>query len=433
MTRDLLSLINDLLVEIFEYAVLDDIENGAFQSLKLSHISQQCRSLVLGRPNLWTNIRHGPELRSMDFVDACLERSGDLPLSIVVSVVSPDHEPLIVEPNTFMTRIAERAADRCKSMRFCYLPRPAPDPSARPRPLGMLYLDTDLWVGEGVFPELQTLDIRFPVLPTDFFLGTGRWSHRLWETPHPFPKLRSLSLRSFTLYQIYGYDDLTTLDIKCSDAGLTLFPEFLNSCHALQNLRFHLYLTGSITQGLSQPFTISSLRDFLFTLSVDGSLKVDNQLQFIFSQTVFTHLPAFDIRIEFLDEESWRQQWDEPVNDVVRSAPEQLDFGQYLKEIIRDGNFPSVETLRISLAARLETIPPYEYAKFTVPVQLLPLLRRLYLQSDLLLSPDVDQGESQEIAGHLGEDLRVELEARLLNEETWLERINGQSSGQPAF
>ncbi|KLO18490.1 hypothetical protein SCHPADRAFT_886198 [Schizopora paradoxa] len=418
MARDLLSLIDDLIHSIFNYAVLDDLDNGAFMSLKLSHISQRYRSLLLANPKFWTIIRHGPELRSMDYVDACLERSNGLPLSIVVSVVAPEHDPLIIETHIFMTRIRERAADRCKSIRVYYLPRPSQNSYLRPSSS-----DTYRWCGMGVFPELQILDIRFPSIPTLFVVGTGIWTQRFKQIPSPFPKLQNLSLRGFAPYCINGYNDLATLNITSSDVGLTRLPQFLESCHALQNLHLTLHMSRSArTQLLPRTFPLASLRDFRFTLLVDGSLEAENRLKHIFSLLVFPNLPTLDIRIEFLDEESWRNQWVEPVDYVSCSVPEVLDFGEYLREIIREDKFPSVETLRISLAARFTTISTYQSAKFSVPVQFLPALRSLSLQSDMLLSPDVDQGGNE---GRRGGDLRVNLDARLLIEKLWLERING--------
>ncbi|KLO18493.1 hypothetical protein SCHPADRAFT_120034 [Schizopora paradoxa] len=218
-----MALADDLLYHTFEYAILDDLENGAFDALSFSRVSRRFRSQALANPKLWTNIRHGPELRSMDFVAACLQRSGDLPLNIIASIVPSDHASLAVATNAFMTFIREHAAARCKSMQLRYLPRTW---SYR-KPL---FESPDLWVGDGVFPELQVLKISFPLLPSDIYFATALWSRRFLEARSPFPKLQELSLRNFTPYILDGNNNLSRLDLTCTNQSSRHLQKFLVSC-----------------------------------------------------------------------------------------------------------------------------------------------------------------------------------------------------------
>jgi len=345
---------------------------------------------------------------------------------VTVTPLEAEHEQFYIniKHDIFMAAITERAANRCRWLRFRYLPTPACEWSFR-----RYEMDANIWVGDGVFPNLEGIDVRFPMFSRSF--NNACWSRRFRETPFPFPKLRELSLQGLTPYQMKGYSDLVRLDLTCSDLCGTYPPDFLASCPSLQDIHIAFYFTSNLfTIFPPQIFTVPSVRDFHFELFVNGNLKGENYLKYNFSQLVFVNLPTLHIHIEFLSYEHWPRLWDDCVNFILESAPEQLDFGKYLKEIIREGTFPAVESLRVSFASKFSADVLYDRATFAIPVHFLPALTRLELQSNLLLVPELEEGGGDEISAEVvgRPTVMVNVNAQMLHEEEWLHQIRGKSN-----
>ncbi len=109
----------------------------------------------------------------MELIETCLQRSGALPLNIVVTVPLPEaeHEQFYfnIKHDIFMAAITEHAANRCRWLCFHYVLRPSCDWRLR-----QYRIDANLWVGDGVFPNLEGIYIRFPMFSRSF--NNGHWS-----------------------------------------------------------------------------------------------------------------------------------------------------------------------------------------------------------------------------------------------------------------
>ena len=78
------SMPEDVLAIIFDFVLSQD--RTPFSALKLSHVSRRFRVAALSKPQLWTYISGSERHPEMGLINACLERSQDMPLTVHLNV-----------------------------------------------------------------------------------------------------------------------------------------------------------------------------------------------------------------------------------------------------------------------------------------------------------------------------------------------------------
>ncbi|KLO15448.1 hypothetical protein SCHPADRAFT_995829, partial [Schizopora paradoxa] len=119
MTIDITSLPPELLEIIFEHVLQDTIaEERALTALTLTHICSRFRQITIACPQLWTCLcrRHGRP--GFSLINACIERSRNFPLDIVLYFYrsTENEEEMVVDP--FMIDIVFPLRARWQSCTF---------------------------------------------------------------------------------------------------------------------------------------------------------------------------------------------------------------------------------------------------------------------------------------------------------------------------
>lgn len=239
--------------------------------ITISHVSRHFRIVAIQTLTLWTVIRvRDFEDPRLDYLETCLQRSGTLPLSLLLNCTTPGSPPrsatmqvtILIRSN--LSRVERFAANFESSKAICRIVRKLDKPAPQLTSLKLSYWGDDDNNG-----------------PTQTFSRKHAYN---FPSLLPGNKLTELKLRGVPIpWWRCDFKNLTELVLEDYFAGLSLgHQEFWtiieNSASSLRRLRlgcFRLRPTSPTNLNIQKPYVLKSLdRLELLTISLNDSLTI---------------------------------------------------------------------------------------------------------------------------------------------------------------
>ncbi|KLO06547.1 hypothetical protein SCHPADRAFT_910264 [Schizopora paradoxa] len=401
---NLLSLPDELLSKCFEFAFEEDLEDGSFISLRLSHVSRRCRVVALGNATIWTTLLHDSRLHSLDFIRACISRSRNLPFTVVVTFPERDLESAYtyinsVSPADYLAFLKRHVRlERCRRVVVEYDPglleeglqlqddeweHFAPGGflvNVRPECFVIRVPYSHYW-GEDNDSDSEAEDRLSPLISGTFLKSAILGSRLEHLTIHAPPKLLE--------YTDLRFGSLSSLHLSLNYESRVSAAKFLRCFPELQdlNITMNLHSPTSTIPNTKELFSLPSIRNLRFDISVchDSDRDLD-EVQLPWKDCVFPNAVTMDVRLKF--------QIMTYANGTTQLHRSEWKFRPLVEFIFRNVRpFPSLESLSmsfkivtyggISVAERLPTCPN---ASTLFLLNRLPHLKHLEIRSDLRLS-----------------------------------------------
>ncbi|KLO11708.1 hypothetical protein SCHPADRAFT_460459 [Schizopora paradoxa] len=385
------SISEDALVVIFDFIFTESCAKydseifprhpPALSILKLSHVDERFRLISLSYPHLWTHISATERRPEMGLVNACLERSRDLPLTVHLTVyLSSSHDPFSDD----VLSATKKCAHRWRSVHVHFLRihcTPTSSSGMFVDPMRGLKEMRD--ISAPALNQLRLMNTAWIMDEEHLFLGS-------WNVP----ALRSLATVHNFPSELLSFQELTSLDMRFSVRSADFF-NFLAFVQASQLP--NLTDLGIAFDHHDQVWTRDVLPTFQRTpLPNVARLRISTLISALYDTyrnrleknmlraLSFPNVNELNVTFEG---ETLRGGIPDPLFYLFDAAERIFGRGNDTNGI-SDGQFPRVSRLQINISA--SGLNPHELAggvaSLLLPLHIFPSLKELYVRSNM--SPD---------------------------------------------